>query len=92
MPVLHDDGFRVDAFDAADVGAGPVATQRSPGGETVPFLLHSAWMPRAVPVDPGLERLTFGDELDAARLAELDDDARSALDAVAADLAGRQGR
>lgn len=73
VPVLSDDGFRVEVFDAADVGAGPVARLRSPNRETVPFLIHSAWMPRAVPA-PDVERLRFADELDEVRLASLPDD------------------
>ena len=83
VPVLRDAGFRVDVFDAADVGRGPVAQLRTAGGATVPFLLHSAWMPRAVPAPTDVDRLRFADELDEARLAELDDDLRAAVLAVA---------
>jgi hypothetical protein len=74
VPVLNDDGFRVDVFDAADVGAGPVATVSAPNGETVPFLLHAAWMPRAVAPDASIERLRFADELSDDRLAQLPPD------------------
>ena len=78
-----DDGFRVEAYDAADVGRGPVATLAAPGF-TVPFLLHSAWMPRAVPASGDVERLRFTDELD--RIGELDDDLADAVREVARDL------
>lgn len=86
VPVLNDDGFRVEVFDAADVGRGPVARLRSPGGETVPFLLHSAWMPRAVTA-PEVDRLSFAEEMDDTRLASLPDDLATAAREVAADLA-----
>jgi carotenoid cleavage dioxygenase-like enzyme len=85
VPVLSDDGFRVDVFDAADVGRGPVAGLRAPHAETVPFLIHSAWMP-AAGTAPSVERLSFGDELDDDRLGELPDDLAAAVRAVAADL------
>lgn len=86
VPVLHDDGFRVEVFDAADVAAGPLATVSSPDGETVPFLIHSAWMPRAVPAPTDVERLHFADELDESKLAALTDDQRTAVREVAAEL------
>ena len=71
LPVLSDDGFRVELFDAADVGRGPVAVLASPNGECVPALLHSAWMRNdEQPVD--CERLRFGDDLDDSMLAMLD--------------------
>jgi all-trans-8'-apo-beta-carotenal 15,15'-oxygenase len=72
VPVLNDGGFRVEVFNAANVGSGPIATLSAPG-MIVPFVLHSAWMPRAVPVDHGsIPRLKFSDELD--RVHELPDD------------------
>ena len=40
VPVMNDDGFRVEVYDAADVGRGPLATLSKPG-LTVPFVLHS---------------------------------------------------
>ncbi len=86
VPVLRDAGFRVDVFDAADVGAGPIASLRSPAGETVPFLLHAAWMPRAVAA-PDLDRLRFADELTHGRLASLSDDLAAVARGVATDLA-----
>jgi carotenoid cleavage dioxygenase-like enzyme len=85
VPVHSDDGFRVEVFDASDVTAGPVATLRAPGGRTVPFLLHSAWMPRAVPA-PDVERLRFADELTDDRLTALSDDLAEVARAVAHDL------
>lgn len=80
---LRDDGFRVEVFDAADVGAGPIAGLRAPSGEVVPFLVHSAWMPEAVLADRGVERLRFADELDPDRLASLPDDLADAVQEVA---------
>ena len=46
----------------------------------VPFILHSAWMPRAAPA-PAMERTRFSNELD--RIGELSDD----LAQVARDVA-----
>jgi len=86
VPVLSDDGFRVDVFDAADVDRGPIAGLRAPNGETVPFLIHSAWMPVAGPA-PDVERLRFADELDDGRLAALPDDLATVAREVAAELA-----
>jgi len=76
LPVLSDDGFRVEVFDAAAVGAGPLAVLAAPDGACVPLLLHSAWMATARAAPDG-ERLRFGDELDDA-----------AVDALGAELAG----
>jgi all-trans-8'-apo-beta-carotenal 15,15'-oxygenase len=68
--VHNDAGFRVEVFDAAGVDDGPVATLVAPAGRTVPFLLHSAWMPRAVPA-PEVDRLRLADELTDDHLAAL---------------------
>jgi len=84
VPVMNDAGFRVELFDAAAVGDGPVAVLAPPGGQTVPFLLHAAWMPRAVPA-PDVERLRFADDLDG-RLDRLPDDLAAVARKVAADL------
>lgn len=85
LPVLSDGGFRVELFDAADVGRGPVATLASPNHECVPVVLHSAWMPRAV--DPvAHDRLRFADELDEDRLRALDPALAEVARSVAADL------
>lgn len=83
VPIMNDAGFRVEVYDAADVGRGPVATLATPNGETMPFLLHSAWMPRAVPA-PEVERLRFADEL--GRVGELPDDLAAVAREVAAEL------
>jgi len=83
VPVCSDDGFRVEVFDAADVSRGPLATLRTPGGETVPFLVHSAWMPRAVASDPSIPRLRFADDLDPERVAALAPDLAAAVHQVA---------
>lgn len=86
VPVISDDGFRVECFDAADVGRGPVAVLAGPNRERVPFMLHSVWMPRAVPATDA-DRLRFSDDLDADAVAALPDHLRRAVDEVAATLA-----
>lgn len=72
LPVLSDSGFRVEIFDAARVADGPVATLGAPHGETLPVMLHSAWMPSA-PAGPWpeVERLRFADELSEQALSGL---------------------
>lgn len=85
QPVLSDTGFRVDVFDAAAVGAGPVATLCGVNRECVPLVLHSAWMPTVTGLADA-DRLRFGDELTDARLAGLDDDQRRVVLAVADEL------
>ena len=85
VPILNDDGFRVEVFDASDVGGGPIACA-SKTGMTVPFVLHSAWMPRAVSTTgDGRERTRFADELD--RIGELSDDLAAVAHQVVDDLA-----
>ena len=69
-------------FHADDVARGPIATLAAPG-VTMPFMLHSAWMPRAVPAQD-LPRNRFADELD--RLGELDADLQRVVLQVADDL------
>jgi carotenoid cleavage dioxygenase-like enzyme len=86
LPVQSDAGFRVEVYDAAGVADGPVATLATADGSTLPFLIHSAWMPAAEPADRSIERLRFADELDDARLATLPGDLAAAARAVAADL------
>jgi len=86
VPVCNDDGFRVEVFDAADVSVGPLATLRTPNGETMPFLVHSAWMPRAVPPDPSIPRLRFADDLDPVRVDALGEDLADAVHQVADEL------
>ena len=82
LPVLNDAGFRVECYDAADVGKGSLATLAC-GHETLPFLLHAAWLPRATPA-PDRERVRFSSEL--ARADELPGDLAEAARAVARDL------
>lgn len=85
VPILNDDGFRVKVFDAAAVDRGPVAVAAAPG-MVVPFVLHSAWMPRAVSTaGDGRARTRFADELD--RIGELPDDLAAVAHQVADDLA-----
>ena len=85
LPVQNDRGFRVEVFDAANVGAGPVAVASAPNGRTVPALLHAAWMPHAVSAVDA-ERMSFASELDDAVLATLDADIAGVTRQIAADL------
>jgi all-trans-8'-apo-beta-carotenal 15,15'-oxygenase len=85
MPVQNDDGFRVDVFDAADVGQGPVATAAAPKGTCTSIMLHSAWLRRAVEA-PSKDRMRFSDELTERTLGPLDDHAEGLARQVAADL------
>ena len=82
VPILNDDGFRVEVFDAADVGRGPVAVASAPGMH-VPFLLHASWMTTPVTSSPGPGN-AFADELD--RLGELPDDLAAVVLEVAREL------
>lgn len=86
VPVLSDSGFRVECFDAARVGSGPVAVLRGAGCEQVPFLLHAVWSETCV-ADAGLERLSFADEISSpvasAAMSRLDDRLRDAVLEVA---------
>ena len=85
LPVLSDDGFRVELFDAADVGRGPVAVLASPNRECVPVLLHSAWMrDDDTPVDA--ERLRFRDDVPEAALDALGPELAAVVHRVADDL------
>ena len=85
LPVLSDDGFRVEVFDAGDVGRGPVAVLAPPGRECVPVLLHSAWM-RDDDTPVGCERLRFGDDLPEGVLDGLGPDLAAVVQGVVADL------
>jgi hypothetical protein len=87
LPVFNDDGFRVEVFDAANVGAGPIATARPAGGRCVPMLLHSAWMPTFTDLADA-DRLRFSDELNDARLQSVPEEHRGLVSRVAADLDG----
>ena len=87
QPVLSDDGFRIDLFDAAGVGNGPIASLMGTKKECVPLMLHSAWMP-TVDELADADRLRFSDELTEDRLASLDDDQRRVVERVAAEIDG----
>jgi carotenoid cleavage dioxygenase-like enzyme len=76
VSVLSDDGFRLEVFDAARVGVGPLAVLRSPSHDRLPFLLHSvvtATARPAVPADrlnPATELLSDGPQRALQRLTE----------------------
>lgn len=82
VPVINDDGFRVECFDAGDVGRGPIGVLMGPHRERVPFMLHSIFMSEARPA-PEVERLAFADDIDPDAVAALPDDLRSAVHEVA---------
>jgi all-trans-8'-apo-beta-carotenal 15,15'-oxygenase len=82
VPVMSDAGFRVEIFDAANVGAGPLCTLQS-ANHAVPFLLHSAWTPALGPA-PEVPRTRFADDL--GRVDELGDELAAVVRRVAADL------
>jgi hypothetical protein len=90
LPILSDDGFRVEVFDAAHVGRGPLAVLRAPGRVTLPTLLHSAWMPSVGPA-PEAERLRFADELDDAQVDALPEHLPDVVRLVAGELADALG-
>ncbi|WP_436795078.1 carotenoid oxygenase family protein [Actinospongicola halichondriae] len=87
LAVQNDRGFRVEIFDAGDVGAGPVAVASAPNGKTVPALLHAAWMPQAVDAVDA-ERMSFASELDDAVLATLEPDVARTTREIADELGG----
>jgi len=85
VSVLSDDGVRVECFDAADVGRGPLGVLAGPAHETVPFMLHSVWMPQAMSTaGDGRERLRFADDIDRAVVERLDTPLRRAVEQVVA--------
>jgi all-trans-8'-apo-beta-carotenal 15,15'-oxygenase len=90
LAVHNDDRFRIEVFDAADVSRGPIAVLAPPHGVTVPFLIHSAWMPEARTAPADIERLRFADDLDA-RLDQLPPDLAATARQVAAELEGGGG-
>lgn len=83
VPVMSDAGFRIEIFAAGNVGAGPVCTLAA-DQHAVPFILHSAWMPRVVSAED-LERTRFSEDL--ARVDELDPDLAETARSVARELA-----
>jgi hypothetical protein len=85
MPVCSDDGFRVELFDAANVGAGPVAVLAGTNRECVPLVLHSAWMPAHDELVDA-ERLRFADELSDDLLASVPEDLHATVREVAAEI------
>ena len=85
LPVQNDNGFRVEVFDAANIGAGPVAIASAPNRATVPALLHAAWMHRAIDAVDA-DRMSFASELRDDVLATLDPDIARLTRAIAADL------
>jgi carotenoid cleavage dioxygenase-like enzyme len=87
QPVCNDDGLRVEVFDAARVGDGPIATLMGTNRETIPFVLHSAWSPAHHELVDA-ERLTFSSELSEAALASVPAELRSAVHEVADELDG----
>lgn len=84
LPVASDDGFRVELFDAARVGDGPIATLRGTQRETVPLILHAAWTPTYQGLADA-ERLRFSSELDEGVLGALPDELRASVLDVAAE-------
>lgn len=84
QPVLSDDGFRVEVFDAASVGSGPIAVLRGTKRECVPLLLHSAWMPAHDELADA-ERLRFSDELSDEVMASVPEQYHASIRAVAAE-------
>ena len=89
VPVLSDDGFTVDCFDAARVADGPIARLAAPGGARVGAILHSCWLPEARPA-PARERLRFADDLDPEQLAALPEELQTVVHEVAAELDAEQ--
>ncbi len=88
QPVISDDGFRVDLFDAAAVGSGPVASLKGTNRDRIPLVLHSAWMPTVTGLADA-DRLRFSDELTDDRMTALDDDQRRLVHRVAEELDAR---
>ncbi len=82
VPIMNDDAFRIEVFDAGNIAQGPLATLTKPGF-TVPFLLHAAWMESALPAPPA-DRIRFSDELQ--RSNELLDDLAKVVYEVADEL------
>lgn len=88
QPVCSDDGLRIELFDAARVGDGPIATLMGTNRETIPLVLHSAWSPAHHDLVDA-ERLSFTSELTEGALATLPDELQASVHQVAADLDGR---
>lgn len=84
QPVMSDDGFRVELFDAAKVSAGPIAVLAGVNHECVPLILHSSWMPVCNTLADA-ERLRFSDELSDAFMASVPEELHGAIRDVAAE-------
>ncbi|MEJ5255712.1 MAG: carotenoid oxygenase family protein [Acidimicrobiales bacterium] len=82
QPVCNDRGFRVEVFDAARVGDGPIATLRSVNGETIPLILHAAWWPGGDDLVDA-QRLRFSSEVTEESLASLPEELQAAVREVA---------
>ncbi|HMS90586.1 MAG TPA: carotenoid oxygenase family protein [Acidimicrobiales bacterium] len=87
QPVCSDDGLRIELFDAARVGDGPIATLMGTNKEAIPLILHSAWSPAHHELVEA-ERLSFSSELTEAALGALPDELRASVHEVAAELDG----
>jgi len=87
QPVMSDDGFRVELFDAAAVGNGPIAVLKGTNRECVPLVLHSAWMP-AYHHLVDAERLRFSDELTDDLMASVPAELHGVIRDVAAECDG----
>jgi hypothetical protein len=83
--VCSDDGLRIDLFDAARVGDGPVATLMGTNRETIPAVLHSAWSPAHHDLVDA-ERLRFSAEVTDESLAAVPEELRGSVREVAAEL------
>ncbi len=82
QPVQNDNGFRIELFNAAKVGNGPIAVLAGTNHECVPMVLHSAWMPVADQL-ANVERLRFSDEVTPERLAAVPAELHPAIHHVA---------
>jgi len=85
LPVLSDDGLRVEVFDAAHVSRGPLAVLEAPGTWCLPAVLHAAWMPEVDAVVDA-ERIEFADDLDSGQVDRLDAELAEVVRRVADDL------
>jgi hypothetical protein len=82
QPVMSDAGFRVELFDAAAVGQGPIAVLKGTNRECVPLVLHSAWMP-AYDALVDADRLRFSHELSPEVMATVPEELHGAVHDVA---------
>lgn len=85
VPVLNDEGFRVELFDAAKVGEGPIATARAEGKHIVPFVIHSSWMPASGPA-PKAPRGKFSDDFGDKQLNMIPEALRKSVLEVAEEV------